>query len=77
MISFNHKNNLTGSLRNYDKIDYSKDYTNLYESFDVITQIFINDLKKVLNNDLIENKQEITNNEIPEKMSYTFKLPTC
>ena len=76
MIAFNHKNNLTGSLRNYDKIDYSKDYTNLYESFDVITQIFIKDLKKVINKDFIE-KEETINNEIPEKMSYTFKLPTC
>ena len=54
MIAFNHKNNLTGSLRNYDKIDYSKDYTNLYESFDVITQIFIKDLKKVINKDFID-----------------------
>ena len=80
MVAFNHNNNLTSSLREYDNFDkwYSdnkKEYINLYDSLDVITQIFLEDLKKVIIKDYKTKKNENISNNIPQKMSYTMELP--
>lgn len=81
MIAFNHRSNLTNSLRNYENFDEwiknnAEEYINLYDTFDVITQIFINDLKKILIKDYKNNKNlNSENNNMPSKMSYTIDLP--
>ena len=80
MVAFNHNNNLTSSLREYGNFDKwyndnKKEYVNLYDSLDVITQIFLEDLKKVIIKDYKTKKNENISNNIPQKMSYTMELP--
>ena len=77
MIAFNHKDNLTNTLRNFDNFDEwfknnGDDYINLYDTFDVITQIFIEDLKKILHK--TQKNKPIQNNNVPKKISYTIDL---